>query len=399
MYFGTISSAIRTSVDLFPERAEGDKYAATDSLALERWGQEEALELASVHTIEAGVVADDRAADAEFGRARDKGRGGFGHLPRHGDELEASMEEKRVLPDRGSTQGRTTATCNPRLPQATGRGGDSRASSLSISVHGMVRRPLGNAPTTENRDHAGRETSAALVGEARLCIPTTQTHAATATEPSQGAGSQEEAGRPKKGALELGCEFELFFEDEGDFHLHPHLTRMWMRRGQQVEVPSPGQNRKVPAFGAIDYASGMHVSHVPRTEKGGKNSAQFLRLLNKLRARSQRTGKKILLVLDNGPIHTAKRVSVAMRDPKLRACIRLLWLPKYAPELNEQERVWKVAKEQGVANVLFKDKDSFRDHVAKVLQSINKRKRGALTVLLGQHRRARFVPKNLRTGT
>jgi transposase len=174
---------------------------------------------------------------------------------------------------------------------------------------------------------------------------------------------------------------------------------MWMRRGQQVEVPSPGQNRKVPAFGAIDYASGTHVSHVPKTEKGGKNSTQFLTLLHKLRSRARRTGKKILLVLDNGPIHTAKRVAIAMKDPQLRECIKLLWLPKYAPELNEQERVWKVAKEQGVANVLFKDKDSFRDHVAKVLKSINQRKRGALTVRLGQARRAQVVPKKLRTGT
>ena len=172
-----------------------------------------------------------------------------------------------------------------------------------------------------------------------------------------------------------------------------------MRRGRQVEVPSPGQNRKIPAFGAIDYASGLHVSHVPKTDKGGKNSKEFLTLLHKLRVRAQRTGKKILLVLDNGPIHTAKRVAVAMKDPQLSKCIKLLWLPKYAPELNEQERVWKVAKEQGVANVLFKDKDSFRDHVVNVLKSINKRKRGALTVMLGQHRRARVVPKNLGTGT
>lgn len=166
-----------------------------------------------------------------------------------------------------------------------------------------------------------------------------------------------------------------------------------------MEVPSPGQNRKVPAFGAINFASGQHVSHVPNVLKGGKNSKEFLVILRKLDRRAERTGKRIVLAIDNGSIHTAKRVQAAMADPCLNRRIKLLWLPKYAPELNEQERVWKVAKEQGVANVLFSTKDSLREHVVRVLKNINKRKRGALTVVLGRRERARRVRKNLGTGT
>jgi len=144
-----------------------------------------------------------------------------------------------------------------------------------------------------------------------------------------------------------------------------------MKRGQQMEVPSPGQNTKVAAFGALNYATGLHRSLVPRVSKGGKNSAQFILFVGGLLLRARRTEKRIVLALDNGPIHTSKKTSAFMTHPDVRKHIRVVWLPKYAPNLNDQERVWKVAKQQGVANVLFSNRDSLMGHVRQVLNSIN----------------------------
>lgn len=172
-----------------------------------------------------------------------------------------------------------------------------------------------------------------------------------------------------------------------------------MRRGSQVEVPSPGQNRKVAAFGAINYASGKHLSHVPNVPKGGKNAAQFLILLQQLDERARRTGIPIILALDNGSIHTAKRVQATLANLKLSRRVKVYWLPKYAPELNEQERVWKVAKEQGVANVLLRNRDSLRTHVTRVLASINAKGNQSLTVVLGRAEKKNRIRKNLGTGT
>lgn len=174
---------------------------------------------------------------------------------------------------------------------------------------------------------------------------------------------------------------------------------MWMRRGQQVEVPSPGQNQKVAAFGAINFASGKHLSHVPDVPKGGKNSAQFLVLLKKLLRRARCTGRRIILALDNGSIHTAAKVRAVLDDRTVAKHIAVFWLPKYAPELNEQERVWKVAKEQGVANELFSHRASFSQHVRKVLAAINSRATGALTIVLGHEHRHNLVHKKLRAAT
>jgi transposase len=174
---------------------------------------------------------------------------------------------------------------------------------------------------------------------------------------------------------------------------------MWMKRGKQWEVPSPGQNEKVAAFGGINYATGEHLSHVPDVAKGGKNSSQFLTWLGQLVAHARHRGTKVILALDNGSIHTAKKVRKVLDDPTIRKLIQVVWLPKYAPELNEQERVWKYAKEHGIANVLFSERASLRDQVVKVLRAINCRPNAELTIVLGRQQRCRRVGKNLQTGT
>lgn len=172
-----------------------------------------------------------------------------------------------------------------------------------------------------------------------------------------------------------------------------------MRRGRQVEVPSPGQNQKVAAFGGINYATGKHLAHVPDVAKGGKNSVQFLAWLSKLLDHADRSGNRILLALDNGSIHTARKVQAVLAAPEVRKRVRIIWLPKYAPELNEQERVWKYAKSHGIANVLFSGREKLRDQVARVLAAVNHDPRQRMTLVLGHRLRQRRIGKNILTGT
>ena len=76
---------------------------------------------------------------------------------------------------------------------------------------------------------------------------------------------------------------------------------------------------------------------IVRTSRS-KRSADFIALLEQIdgaMARARRATKPIVLVLDNGPIHTSKatRAALAERAPWLT----VEWLPKYAPELNDIE--------------------------------------------------------------
>ena len=66
-----------------------------------------------------------------------------------------------------------------------------------------------------------------------------------------------------------------------------------------------------------------------------------------------RQAKPVVLVEDNGPIHTSKRSLAALAA---RAhWLTVEWLPKYAPELNEIEPVWRDLKAHHLAHQTFTD--------------------------------------------
>jgi hypothetical protein len=54
------------------------------------------------------------------------------------------------------------------------------------------------------------------------------------------------------------------FEDEVDVHLNPKIGSMWMRRGQQAEVVTPGSNVKRYLAGSLHWRTGRLLTEPPR---------------------------------------------------------------------------------------------------------------------------------------
>jgi transposase len=132
--------------------------------------------------------------------------------------------------------------------------------------------------------------------------------------------------------------------DECDLHLLPVLRAMWMRRGQQVRVPTPGTNRKRSIFGALEWATGRWLYQVYER----KRSVEFLAFLEHLV--QAYPGRPLRLVLDNASIHTAKVVQTwLVAHPQ----VALLFLPSYSGhEQNPVEKVWWRLKGYVAANRL-----------------------------------------------
>jgi transposase len=143
----------------------------------------------------------------------------------------------------------------------------------------------------------------------------------------------------------------LLFGDESEALTHPYLAHLWAKKGVDLRVPAPGQAAKVAMLGVLDWGRGELVVHTSER----KRSCDFLALLAEIDRRyGPRPGiaiTPVVLVLDNGPIHTSKatRAALAARAHWLR----VEWLPKYAPELNDIERVWRDLKRHHLAHRTF----------------------------------------------
>jgi len=124
------------------------------------------------------------------------------------------------------------------------------------------------------------------------------------------------------------------YEDEVDIHLNPKVGWDWMVRGQQKDVPTPGQNEKRYLAGAMNAATGELVW----VEGTRKASDLFVQLLGKLR-RTYAEAKVIHVVLDNYRIHHSRitRTALASFDGR----IVLHFLPPYCPQANKIERLWE----------------------------------------------------------
>jgi hypothetical protein len=143
----------------------------------------------------------------------------------------------------------------------------------------------------------------------------------------------------------------LLFGDESEALTHPYLAHAWAKRGADLRVPAPGQAAKVAMLGVLDWARRDLVVRTSRT----KRSSDVIALLEELDQRwGPRPGevtRPVVLVFDNGPIHTSKATRAALDE---RAhWLTVEWLPKYAPELNDIEPAWRDLKRHHLAHQTF----------------------------------------------
>ena len=141
------------------------------------------------------------------------------------------------------------------------------------------------------------------------------------------------------------------FGDESEALTHPCLAHAWAKRGADLRVPAPGRAAKAAMLGVLDRARRDLLVRTSRTKRG----SDFIALLAEI---DQRWGptpgevvRPVVLVLDNGPIHTSKATRAARAERTHWLTVE--WLPTYAPELNHIEAVWRDLKRHHLAHRTF----------------------------------------------
>jgi putative transposase len=149
------------------------------------------------------------------------------------------------------------------------------------------------------------------------------------------------------------------FQDEVDVNTNPKIGSMWMRRGEQAKVVTPGVNVKRYLSGSLNWRTGELVLTEGKPGQG-RNTDLFLAHLDELRRRYRRY-RVIHVICDNAKPHTAARVREYLVRWGHR--VKLHYLPTYAPECNPIERVWWHLHEEVTRNHRCRDIEALLDMV------------------------------------
>ncbi len=134
---------------------------------------------------------------------------------------------------------------------------------------------------------------------------------------------------------------------------------MWIPAETRCPVLLHHPTRKsVGYFGAVRLRDGKFFFC---RETDRFNAATCWQFLKELRVRSARSGRKVVVIVDNAKYHHARM----HRDWRRAQTdhFALDFLPPYSPELNPIERVWKLTRRLAVHNRYF-------PHLDNVVQAV-----------------------------
>jgi len=146
-------------------------------------------------------------------------------------------------------------------------------------------------------------------------------------------------------AQRAGRRLVVVFEDEADLALLPHAGYSWQLPDRPATIPTPGQNQKVGLFGSLSLDGDLIVTEAPR-----KTAAALTQHLDAVAARFP--GAELAVIMDNVGIHHAQ---ATQRWLATHPQVHQLFLPRYSPNDNAQERVWGWLRDDVCRNRAFPD--------------------------------------------
>ena len=162
----------------------------------------------------------------------------------------------------------------------------------------------------------------------------------------------------------------LLYGDESEALTHPYLARAWAKAGADLRVPAPGQAKKVAMLGSLDHVTRQLIVHTSPTKRSSDFIAHLEQLDRLYGPQPGRQAKPVVLTEDNGPIHTSK-CSLAALVARAH-WLTVEWLPKYAPELNDIEPVWRDLKAHHLAHQTFTDAAALDQAIHDAVTDLNR---------------------------
>jgi len=176
-------------------------------------------------------------------------------------------------------------------------------------------------------------------------------------------------------------DIHLLFGDESEALTHPYLAHCWAARGADLRVEAPGRAKRRALLGALDHAKRELIVVTSATKRSGDFLGLLVRLDEDYAPRPGRASRPVVLVLDNGPIHTSH---VSRKALAARPWLTVEWLPRYAPELNDIERSWRDLKRHYLAHRTFRDADQLDLTIHEAVRALNHERRAGTCAVISE---------------
>lgn len=140
---------------------------------------------------------------------------------------------------------------------------------------------------------------------------------------------------------------------------------MWAKRGVQPLVKSAPTRDKIAFSGFVNPETGILFTTI--CEKFSfETTMEAVRLFLNL----HKSDMKQLIILDNAPWH--KKAVRLMREDIAYQNIDFLFLPRYSPELNPIERVWRITRKEKTHNRYFEMFETLKETLVCYFKKFSK---------------------------
>lgn len=155
----------------------------------------------------------------------------------------------------------------------------------------------------------------------------------------------------------------VVFVDESGVQTTPNVRRSWAQVGARLVLRSPAHHEKVSVISGVT-ADGELYFALHKHDMTGTEVIWFLeQLLEEIPGR-------VVVLWDNGGIHRCVEVSTFVWLNRRR--LELRRFPPYAPELNPDEGIWDVIKNDRLANYCPRDLEELKEAVEKQLRLLQR---------------------------
>lgn len=166
----------------------------------------------------------------------------------------------------------------------------------------------------------------------------------------------------------------LWAMDETARRLESDNFYSWGPKGKYRHIERNGVKKGLNIIGATEIKDKYHYLY-DTYEKGTENaqnitSCEVIKFIEQILHYDQDRGiKKTFIILDNAGFHRSQEVRSFAKEHK--DSLYLIFQPKYSPQLNPQENMWKWLKNYLASNRAYGTITELKEHVEKFASYVN----------------------------